>query len=272
MVRKTLRAVIFDWAGTAVDFGSMAPVAAFAAAFEDARVPVRIDEIRKPMGLEKRRHLAQMLDDAEVAARWRRVYGRDANERDVDGLYNAFNHHLADLLPRYADPVPGLLDTVAALRASGLRIGSNSGYAAPMMNVLASAARERGFSPDCIVSASDVARGRPAPDLSLRCLELLELGPEDGAVKVDDTGVGIEEGRNAGLWTVAVAVSGNEVGLSLQEWSALSTPEQAHVRGRAYERLARVAPDYVIDTVADLHRVVDVIQARVATGERPVAI
>jgi phosphonoacetaldehyde hydrolase len=89
---------------------------------------------------------------------------------------------------------------------------------------------------------------------------------------VDDTGVGIEEGRNAGLWTVAVAVSGNEVGLSLQEWSALSAPEQADARGRAYERLQSVAPDYVIDTVADLDRVVDAIQARIAAGERPVAI
>jgi phosphonoacetaldehyde hydrolase len=161
---------------------------------------------------------------------------------------------------------------VAALRAAGLRIGSNSGYSAPMMNVLARAARERGFSPDCVVSATDVAVGRPAPDLSLRCLELLELGPEDGAVKVDDTGVGIEEGRNAGLWTVAVAVSGNEVGLSLQEWSALSAPEQAHVRARAYERLQSVDPDYVIDTVADLDRVVASIQVRIAAGERPVAI
>jgi phosphonoacetaldehyde hydrolase len=272
MARKTLRAVIFDWAGTAVDFGSVAPVAAFAAAFEDARVPVRIDEIRKPMGLEKRRHLAQMLDDAELADRWRRVHGRNANERDLDALYDAFNQHLADLLPRYADPVPGLLDTVAALRVAGLRIGSNSGYSAPMMNALARAARERGFSPDCIVSASDVARGRPAPDLSLRCLELLELGSEDGAIKVDDTAVGIEEGRNAGLWTVAVAVSGNEVGRSLQEWSALSAHEQTRARERAYERLRSAAPDYVIDTVADLDRVVASIQARIAAGERPVAI
>lgn len=272
MLRKTLRAVIFDWAGTAVDFGSMAPVAAFAAAFEDARVPVRIEEIRKPMGLEKRRHLAQMLGDAQIAARWRGIHGKDANERDVDALYDAFNRHLVDLLPRYADPVPGLLDVVAALRAAGLRIGSNSGYSATMMNVLAGAARERGFLPDCIVSASDVAAGRPAPDLSLRCLELLELGSEDGAIKVDDTIVGIEEGRNAGLWTVAVAVSGNEVGLTLAEWSALSTQEQAQTRERAYARLQSANPDYVIDTVADLDRVVASIQARIAAGERPVAI
>lgn len=272
MLRKTLRAVIFDWAGTAVDFGSLAPVAAFAAAFTDARVPVKNDEIRKPMGLEKRSHLAQMLGDPEVAARWRSAHGKDANERDIDALYHAFNRQLVNILPRHADPIPGLLDAVAALRASGLRIGSNSGYSAAMMNVLAPAARERGFSPDCIVSASDVAAGRPAPDLSLRCLEQLGLGVEDGAIKVDDTAVGIEEGRNAGLWTVAVAISGNEVGLSLAEWSALSTQEQSHMRERAYARLQNAGPDYVIDTVADLGRVVASIQARIAAGERPVSM
>jgi phosphonoacetaldehyde hydrolase len=62
--------------------------------------------------------------------------------------------------------------------------------------------------------------------------------------------VTIEEGRNAGLWTVAVAVSGNEVGLSLDEWSALGAQQQAFLRDRAYKSLQKSRPDYVIDTIA----------------------
>lgn len=64
---------------------------------------------------------------------------------------------------------------------------------------------------------------------------LIELGIETvhAGVKVDDTLPGIEEGLNAGLWTVAVAVSGNEVGLSLSDWEALDEVSQNHLRQRA---------------------------------------
>ncbi|HEX8806851.1 MAG TPA: phosphonoacetaldehyde hydrolase [Candidatus Aquilonibacter sp.] len=252
--------MIFDWAGTIVDFGSLAPVAAFAAAFEDARVPVSVKEIRKPMGRGKREHLQRMLGDETLALRWRETYGEGPTESDVDGLYNTFNRRLLDVLPRYAEPIPGVLDVLTCLRGRGVRIGSNSGYSQNQMDVVARAARERGVEVDCIVSASEVKNGRPAPDMSLACLDRLGLPADSVAVKVDDTRSGIEEGRNAGLWTVAVAVSGNELGLSWDEWSALAPAEQARLRDDAYDRLRTSNPDFIIDTVADLDGVLDAIE------------
>lgn len=264
-----IKAVIFDWAGTTVDFGSIAPVEALAAAFKDADVPVSVEEIRRFMGLDKRRHVEQMLRDPGVAARWRRSRNVDPSDHDVDYVYDAFTMRLIDILPRHADPIPGLLDTIKALRSAGMKIGSNSGYSADMIAVLSRAARERGYDPDCVVSASDVRIGRPAPDLSLKCLEFLGLSTNSAAIKVDDTCTGIEEGRSAGLWTVAVAISGNEVGLSLDEWSALGAQQQTFLRERAYKRLQESTPDYIIDTVADLAGVLDGIERRIAAGERP---
>ena len=266
-----IRAVIFDWAGTIVDFGSLAPVMAFAAAFEDARVPVTLEEIRKPMGLPKRDHIVKMFDDGEIRDRWRREHRADPTGDDIDALYAATNDRLIDLLPKHAEPIPGTLEAIGALRAAGVKIGSNSGYAAPLMEILTGAARAHGLVVDCVVSASDVSAPRPAPDLSFKCLELLELERGSVGIKVDDTGVGIEEGRNAGLWTVAVAVSGNAMGLSLAEWSAL-TPDEQNVRRRhAHEALRGFGPDYVVDSVADLADVVTDVERRVAAGERVLA-
>lgn len=48
-----IKVVILDWAGTAVDFGCMAPVAAFREAFERQGITVTEQEIREPMGLKK---------------------------------------------------------------------------------------------------------------------------------------------------------------------------------------------------------------------------
>jgi phosphonoacetaldehyde hydrolase len=251
-----LRAVIFDWAGTAVDFGSMAPVAAFAAAFEAARVPVSVEEIRAPMGLEKRRHITQMLQNDAIAQRWQREHRAPPGEADIDQLYHAFDEHLARILPRYANPVPGLTGVLATLRANGVKIGSNTGYSSRMMATFAPAARARGFDPDCTVCPDQVAASRPAPDLSWRALELLGLERNVDAIKVDDTSAGIEEGRNAGLRTVAVAISGNEVGLPLEAWRKLDPQRQSELRERAHERLRAAKPDHIIDTVADLLAVI----------------
>ena len=88
-------------------------------------------------------------------------------------------------------------------------------------------------------------------------------------VKVDDTGVGIAEGLNAGCWTVAVAVSGNAFGLNPGDTASLSPEEYGAMRAAAYADLRRTGAHYVIDSVADLDEVVDAIEGRLARGERP---
>lgn len=267
--QSAIRAVIFDWAGTTVDFGSLAPVMAFSAVFEDAGVHVSTEEIRRLMGFDKRQHLAGLLRDDRVAGRWRAKHGSDPTERDVARLFDALNQRLVSILPEYADPIPGASGVVSTLRAAGMRIGSNSGYTAPMMDVLTRAARQRGFEPDCVVSASDVRAGRPAPDMSLECLKRLGLGADATAIKVDDTRAGIEEGRAAGLWTVAVTDSGNEIGLSLAQWQALTTSEQTRLRDGARRSLQGTKPDYIINTVANVPEVIELIERRIRAGEQP---
>ena len=88
-------------------------------------------------------------------------------------------------------------------------------------------------------------------------------------VKVDDTGVGIQEGLNAGTWTVGVAISGNACGLSLTEWQALSADAQQTYRKKSYAQLEQAGAHYVIDSVADLMPLIDQINQRLARGEKP---
>ena len=88
-------------------------------------------------------------------------------------------------------------------------------------------------------------------------------------VKVDDTVPGIEEGLNAGMWTVGLAVSGNEVGLSLPDWEALPSEDKRIRRERANRRMWQGGAHYVVDTIADIMPCLDDIQARIHRGEAP---
>ncbi|MGH9173422.1 MAG: phosphonoacetaldehyde hydrolase, partial [Vicinamibacterales bacterium] len=60
--RGKLKAAIFDWAGTIVDFGSLAPAAVFIEVFKRQGVDLTVEEARGPMGLHKRTHIAVLTE------------------------------------------------------------------------------------------------------------------------------------------------------------------------------------------------------------------
>ncbi len=267
--RGPVQAVILDWAGTTVDFGSLAPAMAFVQLFAEEGVAISVAEVRGPMGTEKREHIRQLCQLPEVADHWITVYGDPPDETAVDRLYQAFVPLQIAAIRDCAQLIPGCRETIAALRERGIRIGANTGYSREMAEPLMQAAADQGYVPDSAVCATEVPRGRPYPYMSLK--NAIELGVEtvQGCVKVDDTVPGIEEGLNAGMWTVAVAISGNEIGLPLAGWDALPFAEQQRRRERAYSRLLASGAHYVIDSIAALPRCIDAIEARLANGERP---
>lgn len=60
-------AVIFDWAGTTVDYGCFAPVQAFIDAFKASGIEPTVEEVRGPMGMLKIDHIRTMLKGERIA-------------------------------------------------------------------------------------------------------------------------------------------------------------------------------------------------------------
>lgn len=264
-----LRAVVFDWAGTLFDFGSLAPMGAFVELFARHGVAITVTEARVPMGLPKWEHIQAVGQLPRVAAAWRVCHGHDLDDSDVDKLFAEYGPMNAAAVAAHANLVPGALDTVASLRARGILIGSTTGYDRHIMNVALPLIAEQGLRVDCVVCADDVAASRPSPLALYRCLLDLGVWPLHRVIKVDDTVPGLLEGRNAGCWTVAVTASGNEVGLSLDDWRSLDEADRQQRLASAHLRLSEAQPDYVIASVASLMPVVAEVEARLARGERP---
>ena len=264
-----LAAVVFDWAGTTVDFGSRAPMGAFVEAFGRFGVDLTIAEARGPMGLPKRDHIRALGRLPRIAADWRDRHGRGFSEADVDGVYEAFLPLNVEVVARLADLIPGTAATVAELHARGLAIGSTTGYTREIMAPLLPLAAAQGYAPDNLVCAGDLPAGRPTPQMMYRCFLDLNVWPAAAVVKVDDTVPGIAEGLAAGCWTVGVSLTGNALGLSQDEVAALAPDDLARRRAAAEAPLRRAGAHYVIDGIADLLPVIDAIEGRLARGERP---
>lgn len=264
-----LKAAVLDWAGTVIDFGCQAPSAAFIEAFAQSGITVSIAEARAPMGMSKRDHIVKILSDPSVASAWRERHGREFTEDDVDSIYRAFVPLQIKSVALHAKMIPGAVAAIEAMRRRGLKIGTTTGYPRAVIDVVARAAAEQGYTPDIIIAAEDTIHGRPSPFPAFAALHAMGVYPVEAVVKIGDTVVDIGEGLNGGMWTVGLTVTGNEVGLTEAEWNALSDSERSNLRDTAAAKMKAAGAHYVIDSIELIQGVLDAIEARLALGEKP---
>lgn len=267
--RGALQAAIFDWAGTTVDYGCLAPAGAFVELFKRHGVEATVAQARGPMGMHKRDHIASMIALPDLAAQWEAKHGKPYTKDDVEALFQEFIPLQLEALPPFAKMIPGVVETVNELRARGMKIGGTTGYNDEMMGICMEAGKKAGYTPDVSVCGTQVPAGRPAPWMAVKVAMELGVYPPEAIVKVGDTVTDVQEGLNAGMWSVAVVKTGNEIGLAEEAVNALPADERARRMRAASEKLAGAGAHYVIDGVSDLLPVIDAINARLAHGEKP---
>ena len=262
-------AVLFDWAGTMIDFGSRAPVMAMDQVFAKAGVPADEAIIRRYMGMAKREHVIAILSEEAMAGRWRAAKGRHWSEADVDALMIELEPAMAASAALCHDLIPGAATCASALRHKGIKVGSTTGYTRTMMADIIPAAAEQGYAPDAIICAGETKLGRPAPLMLWQAMGKLSAWPAGRCVAVDDAPVGIVAGRNAGLWTIGLAGSGNGVGMTYDAFTGLSADDRMARMAPVIGEFAVAGADFVIESVADLCLAIGAIEDALAKGQMP---
>lgn len=267
--RGPIQAVILDWAGTTQDFGVFAPAVVFVDVFERWGVPISMEEARAPMGLFKLDHIRAITKTAAVAKRWREAKGRDVTEEDVQGMFADFQPMQVAAMARYAQLIPGTVEAVDEMKRRGYKIGSTTGFMRAAADIAMVEAAKQGYVPDSTVCADEVPAGRPEPWMVLRNLEILRVYPPAAAVKIGDTKIDIDEGLNAGCWTIGLSAAGNYVALSREEFEALPYEQRRDLVLKSDDMLRRQGAHYVVETIADVMPCLDDIETRLRRGERP---
>ncbi len=150
---RKIKAVIFDWAGTAVDYGSFAPIKAFIDGFASIGMEITSEMARKPMGLPKLDHVRA------IAA----MLGRPVGEEEIFKAYAAFEASLFADIENHCAVKDYVIETVSVLRARGIKIGSTTGYTSAMMARVLPAAAAQGYAPDFCIAPRQGRPGRPYP-------------------------------------------------------------------------------------------------------------
>ncbi|MCE9613839.1 MAG: phosphonoacetaldehyde hydrolase [Lentisphaerae bacterium] len=268
-IPEAVKLVIADLAGTTVDYGSRAPTGAFTTLFARHGVVITPQQVRAPMGLHKRDHIASLCAMPAIAKAWEARHGHRPGEAEIEALFQEFIPLQLESLPAFTDVIPGVPEACQALAARRIPVAVTTGYSRAMMDIVLPAAAAQGFIPAAGFAASDVPDGRPAPWMIFRCMETLGVFPPAAVINVGDTLADVEAGLNAGCWTVGVAGTGNEVGLSRTEFEALRPAHARQLLAKARRSLRRAGAHLVVDGFAEILSVVDAVNRRLARGARP---
>ncbi len=249
----SVKTIIFDWAGTTVDYGCMAPVMAFKNAFAEKGIELTFDEIREPMGRLKRDHIAILLNLPLVQEQWLAAFGQPSQASDIDALYERFEALLFENLAENSKLKPETAEVINQLQAKGFKIGSTTGYTSEMMEVVTNVAKEAGYIPDYVVTPDSVENlGRPYPYMIYQNMKHFKNTSVSEVVKVGDTVSDILEGKNAGVFTIGVVEGSSEMGFSLAEYNALSTINKEQLIQKVTRRFYEAGADLCILNLTEL--------------------
>jgi len=257
-----IEGVIFDWAGTTVDYGCFAPVRAFAEIFREYGIEATMEETRKPMGMLKWDHIKTMLSMERINGEWLHVHGRPWTDRDVDEMHDKFSAKLMGILHEYAEVKPFVKEAVEELRRRNIKIGSTTGYTDAMMEIVVPKAAENGYAPDFWISPNSVGNlGRPYPYMIFENMKQLKLSDVHHVIKVGDTVSDVKEGVCAGVISVGVLEGSSELGYSQEEYSSLTEEERENAKRQAGEKFMEAEADYVIEHLGQLTDLIDRLEA-----------
>ncbi len=269
--RGPVQAVILDWSGTLADAYVIAPAVVFVEVFENAGVPISMEEARGPMGLRKDLHIKALTEDPVIAERWKSAKGKYPDQADVDAMFKDFVPAQLKCLKKYTTLLPGIKESMNALQAQGIKLGASTGFTRAMVDVLNADAIAQGLKLDATVAGDEVIHGaRPAPHMVYKNLDLLGISEIKSVVKCDDTISGVGEALNAGCWGVGLVRYSNYMNINtLEEEATLSDAEMARRMAKTRAMLEQSGAHYVIDSLVELPEVIADINARMARGEKP---
>ena len=219
------------------------------------------------MGMEKKAHIRSMLSTEHGRELWCTAKGRPWEEQDVESVYQSFEENLHRVVAEYSQVIPGVPETVDALRQQGIKIGSTTGYTSEIMRLVLPVAKAGEYEPDCVITPDMTGYSRPTPFMLYECMKQTGIWPAFRVVKVGDTVVDIQEGKNAGAWSIGILNGSSLMGLSREEYEQASAEELRSRRENARKIYLQAGADAVIDSILDLPEAIRAINEKMAKQE-----
>ena len=226
----TVKLIVFDMAGTTVNDcinGLPLVTVAIQDAFRSVGYVVEPTLVTAFRGMEKKEAIEGILQSLED--------GNDTSHSLVDTIFKQFKISLNEHLMLVEKEIERTSEIFKFLKTKHIRIAVGSGFPHAVVEFLVERLGWSGLV-DYASSAEKEGHGRPHPALILSAMKMFNISDPKHVIKVGDTKVDIEEGKNAGCWTVGVLTG-------TQDKKAL---KESH-------------PDFIVDSILDLPSILEQI-------------
>ncbi len=217
-----IKMVVFDMAGTTVDEDNVV-YKTLQKVINNAGYNFTLEQVLEHgAGKEKRKAISDILA----------IFNGNPDDAFIQRLYNKFVPELATAYDRFElKPQPGTEEVFKLLKEKNILVVLNTGYnGVTASSILKKLGWQAGKQIDALVTASDVKVNRPSPDMILLAMKKFGITDAAEVVKVGDSAIDIEEGKNAGC-SINIGITTG-----------------AHT----YKQLQAAQPEYIIDHLIEL--------------------
>tara|TARA_B100000700_G_scaffold301302_1_gene370426 strand:+ start:195 stop:995 length:801 start_codon:yes stop_codon:yes gene_type:complete len=260
-----IRACIFDLGGTIVDKFSYTPFLSLKKTFEQKKISIHNNLIYKDMGMDKKKHIRSIINNPYVAKLWFNEYGKYPDSNDINELYLRFN-----TIQKYncqsIEILPETKECFQFLKNNNIKIGCTTGFNQENMYQIKNILESNHLGLDSYVSSTCIPNKhafftRPGPAMVYKNFENLNITSPRGVIKIDDTNIGIEEGRNADCITIGVARWSTYMKVSPSEIHSLNESIIQEKLHESRKILKESNPNYIIDSLNDLPNIIKKINS-----------
>ena len=214
---KPIQLAVFDIAGTTVeDDGNVAE--SFISAFRQFNIAITKESAVRVMGYRKKEAIRILLDEFNIT-----IQG-DEHEL-VERVHDRFIQQMIHFYQTTTrlKPLPGAESLFAWLQSKNIKVALNTGFVKAITNeILARLGWDDNADINAVISSDEVQNGRPYPDMIMALMQQTGVADPEQVLKIGDTLVDIQEGRNARCGLVI----GVTTGANTREELAAQTPDR----------------------------------------------
>tara|TARA_Y100000389_G_C17430182_1_gene502094 strand:- start:602 stop:1534 length:933 start_codon:yes stop_codon:yes gene_type:complete len=274
---KQIKGIILNNSGTFIDPFSIAPTIAFVKVFKKFGINISMKESRIPMGIKKDLHIKELLKIPDIQNKWINKYCRKSNNEDIKNIYKEFIPIQLEILPKYCNLVPKVVETIDLIKKKEIKFGITSEFSREISNCILENIEDTELLFENIVAQDDYNNSNIClktglqPYMIYKNMEKLNITEIDTIIKVDNTIRGLQEGINAGCWTIGITNYSNYMNIdSIEQWENMSNKEKYNRRKYVKQKMKeKSGAHYIINEFEELIAVIEDINTRLYLGEKP---
>ena len=251
-------ACIFDLGGTIVDRYSIIPLKSLIQTFKHHNINISNDLIFRDISMDKKIHIGNILEDKYVYMNWFKQYKRNPEYDDVLKLYETFKTIQLEKSHKI-DIIPETYNAFEYLKKNNIKIGCTTDLNKNNAGIISRVLNTNICKLDNIVSSTCVEKSRPHPNMIYKNMVDLSIVDPRTIIKIDDTNIGIKEGKNAGLWTIGVARWSSYMNVLPENYNNMNDIVIRERLEKSKEKLKQSRPDFIIETLDELPNIIETI-------------